>query len=260
MQFRRKYRIVILGAGNLAFHIAPALKNAGHIILHVYSRTIESALQLAEKTGAQFIINPELVNNNADLYFFTLPDHILFPVLQKTELRDKMLITTSGSIETDIFKPLTSCYGVFYPLQTFSKERHLDFAGVPVFIEASDSGTEVILFRLGRQLVSKVTVVTREQRQILHLVAVFAGNFSNHMYSIADNILKNNNLTFDFLKPLITEVSAKISGMQPLEAQTGPAARNDLEIIQKHIDLLSGYPEFQKIYRFVSDSIQKMEK
>jgi len=260
MNNKNNYHIVIIGAGNLAYHLAPALKNAGHTIIQVYSRTKESAALLAKNTEATHTTDLKSIDKNADIYFFTLPDHALSVVVKESALKNKLLVTTSGSASTDVFKPFTSLYGVFYPLQTFSKDRPVNFTEVPVFIESANRKTETALFNLGMQISSKVTIITTEQRSILHLAAVFAGNFSNHMYVIAGMILKADNMSFDYLKPLISETASKILQLAPEKAQTGPAKRKDTEILKKHLKLLSGLPEFQKIYSFVSESIQKAVK
>jgi predicted short-subunit dehydrogenase-like oxidoreductase (DUF2520 family) len=154
----------------------------------------------------------------------------------------------------------TNNYGVFYPLQTFSKSREISFSDIPICIEANQSSTLLKLQQLAGTLSSSVHPINSEERKTLHLAAVFANNFVNHLYSIGSEILQENNLSFDLLKPLIRETAAKIETLHPLEAQTGPARRNDQGVINAQLKLLQDQPEFQKIYSFVTESIYQIHQ
>jgi predicted short-subunit dehydrogenase-like oxidoreductase (DUF2520 family) len=149
----------------------------------------------------------------------------------------------------------TANYGVFYPLQSFSKYRNVDFSGIPICIEAHHAATLLKLQQLAQRLSSSVHQVNSEERKTLHLAAVFVNNFVNHFYTIGYEILQGKKLDFNLLKPLILETAVKIDSMNPMEAQTGPARRNDQAVINDQLNMLHDQPEFQKIYSFVSESI-----
>ena len=160
----------------------------------------------------------------------------------------------------NIFKNRFENFGVFYPVQTFSKTRNLDFSKIPICIEANSITLENELLELAKILSSSACVIDSEKRKFLHLSAVFASNFSNHMYDIAAEILSQKDISFDLLKPLIDETAQKAIDTGARNAQTGPAVRNDQKIIQNHIEMLKNQPEFEKIYRFVSESIFKLSQ
>ena len=156
----------------------------------------------------------------------------------------------------EVFKPYAKRYGVFYPLQTFSKQRIVDFSRIPIFIEACDGENLSILENLGLSISSDVRVLSSEKRRNIHLAAVFACNFTNHIYALAANILEDADIPFDVLLPLIDETVSKVHHIPPREAQTGPAVRYDENVINKHLNMLSD-PMMNEIYRLLSQSIHK---
>ncbi|MCX6257693.1 MAG: DUF2520 domain-containing protein [Bacteroidia bacterium] len=250
-------RIVFIGAGRLASSLAPALKESGNDIIQVFSRSQESASILAARLNCSFTCSLTSIDPAADLYIFTVPDHALDTLPENCGLSGKCLVHTSGSRTSSVFSGITEDYGVFYPLQTFTYGRNISFANLPVFIQGSNPSIQKMLSDLAGQISSKVQVITDEQRMLLHLAAVFANNFSNHMYAIAMDLLSSSGLDFENLRPLILETAGK-AGYFPAQMQTGPAIRNETGIIQKHIEMLNDKPEYQKIYRFVTDSIRKL--
>jgi predicted short-subunit dehydrogenase-like oxidoreductase (DUF2520 family) len=252
--------IVLLGAGNVATHLGIALKKKGHRIIQVFSRTTKSARELAVKLDTAYITKLAELNYSADLYLFCLKDDILLDVLKQTLFNDQILVHTAGSLPLNIFKDFGFHFGVIYPVQTFIKERNLDLTDVPFCIEASTSYAEKILVNLASGLSGKVQIVDSEKRKVIHLAAVFACNFTNHMYFLADQLMRENGLNFDLLKPLIRETAAKILEVDPETAQTGPAKRGDNQILEDHLHLLKDLPGMQKIYTFVSDSILESGK
>ena len=154
-----------------------------------------------------------------------------------------------------VFKGFSKNYGVLYPVQTFTMDRIISLENVPVCIEGNNPENNEILEYIGLSISGKVMKMDSDKRKILHLSAVFACNFSNHMYALAEKLLKENDMDFELLKPLILETANKIEYHSPVAGQTGPAVRGDTEIIQDHIGLLANSPELQKIYTFVSNSI-----
>lgn len=260
MEIQGKIRIVMIGAGRVATHLSLALRNAGHIILQVYSRTNTSAMQLAGLMNCDFTTNLNTVRKDADLYILALSDEAIVDFVSKFSFPQAMVIHLSGGLEKDLFKGKIQNYGVMYPVQTFSKGRDIDFKSIPLCIEASNPEMERFLMRLAGQLSSSIHIVNSDQRQMIHLAAVYSCNFVNHFYDIASRILKKNDLPFELLYPLIIETADKVQGNLPGDVQTGPAKRNDQAIIKKHLELLSSNPRYQSIYSELSKSIrQEME-
>ena len=252
--------IVLLGSGNVATHLAKALFSSGFKIKTIYSRTLESAKELALIVKSDFTNNLLQVPADADLYILALKDEVLESVIQNLKIEHGIVVHTAGSISINVFKNSFENFGVFYPLQTFSKDRKIDFSNIPVCLESNNKQTENKLSVLANSLTKRVEFIDSEKRKIIHLAAVFASNFSNHMYSIAWKLINEQQLDFDILKPLINETSNKAIENNPVLSQTGPAIRNDRNVIEKHIQMLADYPEYEKIYRFVSESIYKMIK
>jgi predicted short-subunit dehydrogenase-like oxidoreductase (DUF2520 family) len=165
------------------------------------------------------------------------------------------MIHTAGSVPSNVFENWTSDFGVLYPLMTFTKTRSIDFRTVPVCIEANTKENEERLKGIAEKISDNVSAVNFENRKIMHMAAIFACNFTNHMYRIAYDILHHNEFDFGILKPLIMETARKVLEMSPHEAQTGPASRHDKNILCVHQLMLQDQPEWQKIYTFVSESI-----
>jgi predicted short-subunit dehydrogenase-like oxidoreductase (DUF2520 family) len=252
--------IVFIGAGNVATHLAVAFKSAGLKISCIYARTEESASKLAHKVFADYTIDPSELPQNADIYFITVRDSIIIDVISTLQLKKKLIVHTSGTVSMDILKNATSSYGVFYPLQTFIKERKVVFRDIPVCLEACDNIVLDRLRRLASLISDDVREFTSEQRRVIHLSAVVACNFTNYMYAIAEGILQRYDIPFDILYPLINETAHKIKNVKPLFVQTGPAMRGDIEIIEKHLEMLSELPDYKEIYKLISDSIIKQQK
>ena len=252
--------IVILGAGNVATHLSTALYNSGYHIKCVYSKTINTAKTLAQKFKTHYTNDVNHIPVDADLYIIAVKDEIIAQIVKYLDLKDEIIVHTAGSVSIDIFKDKFKNYGVFYPLQTFSKNRELDFSTIPICIEANSKMLENKLFNLAASLSKSVKIINSDKRKKLHLAAVFACNFANYMYSAATNILEDADLCFDLLKPLISETANKAIDCHPKKAQTGPAVRNDQNIIEMHMEMLKEYPEFKELYKLASEGIFKLNK
>ena len=252
-------KITFIGSGNVATHLAIALKEAGKEIVRIYSRTPANAKALAGKVDADFTNNTEDIAGEADIYIVAVSDDALLQTAEKLNFNDGLVVHTSGSAQMDILKGCSENYGVFYPLQTFSKSRKVDFNKIPLCIEANNPGSREQLKNLALSLTDKLYFVNSEKRRTLHLAAVFACNFPNFMYSVAQKILRKNELDFDILKPLIKETAEKVQQISPADAQTGPAKRGDDKIMKLHIEMLKDYPEFQELYKIISEGIREME-
>lgn len=249
--------IVLIGSGNVATHLGLALKNAGCEIWQVYSPNAKHASVLAKKLKAKYTNHIESIFPEADLYIMAIKDDAINNLAQQLKLKDKIIVHTSGSASMDTLKGVSKHIGVFYPLQTFSKNKKIAITKVPFCIESNNKNTENLLLNLAYSISADVRKISSEQRKTLHVAAVFACNFTNHLFTISEKILKDHAISFDILKPLIHETIHKIDSHSPKEMQTGPAKRKDTKTIQAHLAFLKDYPEYRKIYMELSSSIGK---
>ena len=255
-------KIVLVGAGNLATCLGRALMTAQHEILQVYSRTIVSAEALADIVNGQAVNDLSLLTDAADLYILSLKDNVLEEIIpQVCQGRGaRVFIHTAGSMPLDCFKGFAEHYGVFYPMQTFSKSRAVDFHEIPVFLESNDEETRNIMASFARSLSDRVYYLETEKRKYLHLSAVWACNFVNHCYMMASDILQNHDIPFSVMLPLIDETARKVHELAPRDAQTGPAVRYDENVMSNHLAMLVDSPALQEIYKLMSKSIHEHHK
>lgn len=248
-----RFKVVILGSGNVATHLAKAIDKNHHVI-QIYSRTKTHASSLAkELTECKATDKPEEIDPNADLYIISVSDDAIKKVVDIMPHVRGIVVHTSGSVALDKLADIGNNIGVFYPLQTFSKETEVNISEVPFFLEASDESTMERLEHLAGTLSEKVYHADSYQRQTLHIAAVFACNFFNFLLDTSTEILKEKGYALDVLAPLINVTAAKAINSGAFNSQTGPAVRGDLETIHKHIDSLD--PERKEIYRLLSQSI-----
>lgn len=253
-------KVVLIGAGNVATHLGTALQKAGYSMLQVYSRTEESAAALASRLGVPFVTSLEEVSCDADMYMVALKDtalQTLVPQIVKGR-EDALFVHTAGSMPMLLWEGYARRYGVFYPMQTFSKQREVDWQQVPVFVEASCTESLEILKALAVKCTPKVYEASSEQRKYLHIAAVFACNFSNHMYVLCDRLLSRQGIPFEVMLPLIDETARKVHELRPQEAQTGPAIRYDENVINRHLEMLENEPGVQELYEKISKSIYNL--
>jgi len=252
-------RITIIGSGNVATHLAAALKNAGHLIVQVYSRNIQNAALLAYHVKAEAIDSLDELNTSIDIFIIAVNDDVIGRVAGRLAKYQKLMVHTSGA--TDLFTLLAFAdnVGVFYPLQTFSKVKEVDFAKVPLCIEGANEQITAELTELAQTISQNVYTINSEKRKTLHLAAVFACNFPNYLYELARQLLAKQGMEFDMLRPLIIETAEKVQSRLPMEVQTGPAIRNDETTMDFHLQLLSDKPELQELYRLLSQGIIKLD-
>ena len=252
-------KIALIGAGNVATCLGPRLKEAGHEITAVYSRTAESARVLADRLGATYTTDIKAVPAS-DAAIVMLKDDALkelAPVIAGS-LHNSLLLHTAGSVPMDIWREAgAQRYGVLYPMQTFSKESRIDWSQVPLFVEGSSAPVLESIKELALTISPDVTVLSSEGRKKLHLAAVFTCNFSNHMYAIAEQLLASEGVPFSVMLPLVRETARKVETIAPHDAQTGPAVRGDRKVIGEHLELLKDYPEYAELYRLISIDINK---
>ena len=261
--------ISFIGAGNLAWHLAPALENAGHHINEVYSRQLTHARQLVSNLyDAHTQSSLNLADSTSRLFVLAVPDDAIDAVCQRLVLPENVLLVhTSGNVALSslnnylrVYSDVSVRTGVLYALQTFTKDQpFMSFETIPVCVEATDQPTEELLVDLAQQLSDTVYVLPSPERQRLHLSAVFAANFTNHLLSISHDLATDLGLSFETLHPLITETVRKaLTASSPADVQTGPARRGDLGTIEDHLGLLMTQPRLSEIYQVLTSSIQRI--
>jgi predicted short-subunit dehydrogenase-like oxidoreductase (DUF2520 family) len=263
--------ISFIGAGNLAWHLAPAFENAGHHINEVYSRQLQHARQLVSNLyDARTHSELNFADSPSKLFVLAVPDDVLENVCSRLVLPEGAIIVhTSGSQPLSALEQWMRIYsdipvqtGVFYALQTFSKgQTFMTFDEIPLCLEASDKTTEDVLVQLGQELSDIVYLITSEERRTLHVAAVFACNFTNHLLALAHDLTTRNGLEFDLLRPLIQETFRKgLAAENPATVQTGPARRGDLTTIDSHLAMLSTDQHLSEIYQIMTQSISRQYK
>jgi len=249
-------KIVLIGAGNVATHLGEVLYQANHQMLQVYSRNEANAHVLANRINAQAISQLTDVNTHADIYILSVIDDALEAVIQSLPPLNGIVVHTAGSVSMDVLARFSK-HGVFYPFQTFTKGVQVNFNTIPILIESEQDEVNKKLTCLAQELSSSVLQASSHQRGQLHIAAVYACNFVNHMYRLADEVLQKSDLPFSLLHPLIKETADKVQRRSPEKTQTGPAARNDQQIITKHLDALKDNEELYAVYKQLTQSILK---
>jgi predicted short-subunit dehydrogenase-like oxidoreductase (DUF2520 family) len=255
---KKSIRVVLVGTGNVAWHLGYALVENGIPISQVLGRTLSAVRQMADELNVPQSGRPEDLNRDAEVCLMCISDDAILQVLKIMKPEKCLMIHTAGSISIDVFNGRALNYGVLYPFQTFTRGRPMTYKKIPILIEANSTENLTGIRQLAERISDRVIEADSSQRSYLHLAGIFAGNFSNHMYAIAEKLTLEYNLPFELLKPLIEETTAKATAMSPRQAQTGPAVRSNKGIIEKHISLLQDHPELQLLYRTISDSILKM--
>lgn len=245
-------QIVIIGSGNVAFHLAKAFVLNNIPLTQIFGRNEKELSRISEEINIPF--STEKLDE-ADLYIICVSDHSVEDVSGLITTKNCLVAHTSGSLPKEV---LTGEYrkSSFYPLQTFSRSKALDYSKIPFFIEAENEEDRKILFSIASKISENVMESTYEKRKYIHLTAVFACNFVNHLFARAKEISDSQEIPFDYFLPLIDETVQKIYEIDPKSAQTGPAVRNDKRVLELHEQLLSG--ESLEIYKTMNHSIQKM--
>ena len=246
-------QIVLIGSGNVAFHLAKAFTEAQIPVSQIFGRNTTELQKISEQFSIPF--STETLAD-ADLYIISVSDSSIAEVSSLIKNENALVAHTSGSVSREA---LNGNYrkSVFYPLQTFSKSKNLDYSKIPFFIDAENENDEEILKNLASKISKNVMLANDEKRKYIHLTAVFACNFVNHLYARAKEISDSQNIPFDYFLPLIDETTQKIHELEPKLAQTGPAIRNDEKVLKLHESLLTD-EEKLKIYKTLNESIKKM--
>lgn len=250
--------VSFIGAGNLAWHLAPALDNAGYAVKEVCSRSSKNAKALVNRLyQAEVKEGHDFSDSPSKFFIVAVPDDVISDIAREIILPENaVLIHTSGAKAISLLSYAASDHiGVFYPLQTFSKQKKIDLTQVPICIEAEDANTEELLIVMGKAISKTVLKINSKDRKALHVAAVFACNFVNHFMSIAEDVLKSSKLDFTLLHPLIAETINKSFEIGPKNAQTGPAKRHDFETLDNHMEHLKDNEAVSEMYRMISQHI-----
>lgn len=247
----------MIGAGNVGTHLAKGLEYAGHKVTDIYSRDLKNAKALTRGFYNATATNSlDFSQSQADVFIIAVKDDAISYIVEKLVLPEGVLVAhTSGAVAMDVLADLPVAIGVFYPVQTFSRNSKLDLSQVPFCIEGQDDEVAEVLKSIASDLSTHVYTVNSEQRKALHLAAVFACNFSNHLIKIAKDIVVTEGMDFSILKPLIAETINKALLTSPEQGQTGPAIRKDMSTINAHLHFLEGNDDLSAIYQQITQSI-----
>ena len=252
--------ITLIGAGNVGYHLGKRFFKKEIIVRQVYSRQLQNAQFLAKKIKAAPIHKLSAVDAKSDLYVIAVKDDAIASVakaLSKNKgMKGKLVVHTSGAATSETIATYFSKFGVFYPLQSFSKARKIRFSNIPICVDAGKSNDLKKLHKLGGLISNTVATINDKERAILHVAAVIVNNFTNHLFHLGQQITTTEQIDFDLLKPLITETVLKIANHSPLDMQTGPARRQDEKTIKKHLKYLRKFPNYPHLYTLLTKSIQ----
>ena len=253
-------KIGIIGSGNVAQHLIVAFQKSIYEGAEIQITTVFSR----QKTALSNLLDSNIICSDwdnlkeADIYLIAVSDSAIAEVSDKIPFKNKLVVHTSGAVSIEAINQ-NNRKGVFYPLQTFSKNVELDFNTIPICIECENTADLELLIKVGNSISESVYEINSEQRIALHVAAVFVNNFTNNLYKIGNDICIENKIPFEIVLPLIKETAEKITRLSPLDAQTGPAIRNDEETINSHLAFLTN--ENQKnIYKLLTQSIQNNGK
>ncbi len=252
-------KVVIIGSGNVAEECAIALKECNITPIQICARNRDNGSNLADKIGCEYTDDFKNIAE-ADIYIISVSDNAIEKVSSQLNIGNAIVVHTAGSVDMQSLSKHKN-FGVLYPLQTFTKGRHIDFSEIPILIESNNTETLDTIKELAKKLTDNVIETDLNYRSKVHVAAVFACNFSNHMYAIAENLLNCDNIPFDIIKPLIKETTNKVlDAKSPLDVQTGPAIRDDFKTKIKHCEMLTDKIITKNIYVTLSQNIWEISK
>jgi hypothetical protein len=248
-------RVVMIGSGNVATIFSRLIKRGGHTVLQVISKQLPNAKTLATELNCDFSDNYGALNRTADIYIIAISDDSLNKLDNPFTVSDKLVVHTAASVSKDVLQNISTNYGVLYPLQSLRKEIP-DTAAIPLLIDGNSDHAIQLIRDLALSISPIVSKANDEERLKLHIAAVIANNFSNHLFSLTEEFCKNEKVDFKLLLPIINETARRLTTYSPTDVQTGPAIRNDDSTIDKHLALLANYPKLKNLYRLITDSIR----
>ncbi len=252
------FRVALVGSGRLGGQLAVALEKAGHSVAEIYNPSEASASRLARKLYNSHLVNSlDFSASPCNLFILAVPDAVIAQVASEIVLPDDAVVVhTSGATPMNVLEVTAAeHFGIFWPLQSFSNAREANFQQLPIIIEASDDFALETLNKLASSIGAEPVFMEESERKNLHLAAVFASNFTNHMLRAAEHVLSRDGITIDILQPLVMETMRKAFELGPELAQTGPAAREDYNTIEAQAEMLEGDNSLQRIYRLLSQDI-----
>lgn len=251
----KKYRVVIIGGGNVAQHLIRQVTGAGHKLVQIFNRTLSAINHTSSDSEAIKTDNILQLTQEADIYIVCVKDAAIELLAKDISLTDKLIVHTAGTTSMHKLKGCSTQYGIFYPLQSFSKNLEVNFKEIPIIIEANNDEATSKLDSFAKSISDKVIYLNEAQRIPIHISGVFVNNFVNHLFSLTDAYLKSQQLEFELLKPLIHQTIEKLKFGNPAEMQTGPAMRGDKATIESHLTILQSNKELYDIYKLMTESI-----
>ncbi|RLD87513.1 MAG: DUF2520 domain-containing protein [Bacteroidetes bacterium] len=253
----KKYHVSIIGSGNVAFHLAKSMYNADVMVDEIWSPNRKNRETLAKAVMAKATESLAGIIPTSNFYLIAVPDDKVKEVVGNLPRLKGIVAHTSGITPMEVISSRFKNSGVFYPLQTFSKQRDVNMTTIPFCIEGNTDAAAEKLTNLAGKLSQKIYAVNSNERKELHLAAVFVSNFVNHLYHTANTLIEENGLSFELLLPLIEEVAAKVKTLSPAAAQTGPAHRNDENTLNMHREMLNPHPDIKALYNLITHQIIK---
>lgn len=252
-------KVVLVGSGNVATVLGKVIHNAGHEVVQVLSRNENHAKSLAEifKCSSGSFKSSEY--KDADLYLLAITDTALYHLDQYVQLENKLVVHTAGSVSKDVLKNISSNYGIIYPLQSLIKDSR-ETPEIPLLIDGSTPEITNVIMEFSKTLSDNVAVADDKERLKFHVAAVIVNNFTNHMFAMADEFSRKENIDFEKLYPLIDETVQRVKHHSPQDVQTGPAIREDIYTLGKHLQILSSHPDLKYLYLKLSESILKLHQ
>ncbi|HZG00003.1 MAG TPA: DUF2520 domain-containing protein [Chitinophagales bacterium] len=254
-----KHKLVIVGAGNVGFHLGQRLHQAGYDIKQVFSLTPHHGKSLGEKVNSTFTNDVAQITPDADVYIVCVKDDAMKNVYNVLPVKNRIVLHTAGSVVKNVSSRTDLHQGVLYPLQSFNRSAEVSWENVPVFVDGDNDSVISIASELGYALTQNVKRANDEQRLKVHIAAVFANNFSNHCLAIGQKLLEQNGYDFDVLKPLVETTFKRLQHSNPSDVQTGPAKRGDDNTVDKHLNALVEHRNWKELYRYLSDDIRKLQ-
>lgn len=252
-------KVAIVGSGNVATVLGKLIHHAGHQIVQVISRNEGHAKTLAEQLNCDWSSLHNPADNSADLYLLAITDTALYHLDQHLQLKNKLVVHTAGSVSKDVLKNVSLRYGIVYPLQSIIKDSE-KIPELPLLIDGSNNETINLIQEFANTISDNVTIADDHERLKYHVAAVLVSNFTNHMYAVADYFCNEEQISFDKLLPLIDETTSRIKNHSPQSVQTGPAIREDIYTLGKHLQILSTHPDIKYLYLKLSEGILKLHQ
>jgi len=251
--------VSLIGSGNVATVLGRKISDAGHQIRQVFSPNEKHAGELAGILNCGYTSSWNNINLDADIYIVAIADHSLNQITKNISLHPKLVVHTAGSVSKEVLSGVSANYGVLYPLQSLRKEIK-EFPLINILIDGNTEDNLTLIYDFAKTFGDSVEIAGDEARLKLHIAAVIVSNFSNHLYTLAENYCRIEKVNFNLLLPLIEETATRLRYGSPRQMQTGPAFRDDQETIQKHLEMLASHHELKKVFETLTQSIQQFYK